>query len=249
MEFITILTIGIVEGLTEYIPVSSTAHLLIVGKLLNIPSGTFLEAISICIQSGAIIAAVWYFRKTIWYNKHLWGKITVAFIPTAVAGVALYPFIKRLFESATIIAIALIVVGILLIVIKPNDSDESVAAISYKQAFLIGCIQIVSFIPGISRAGATLVGGSFAGISRTIIVPFSFLLAIPTIFGASVVEIRNVEGLTTQQWYLIGIAALVAFLTALATMRFFIAVLTKKPLSWFGWYRIVVGIFVLLFLT
>jgi undecaprenyl-diphosphatase len=241
--------LGIVEGLTEFIPVSSTAHLLLTGTLLGTPKGQLLEVLSICIQSGAILAAVWYFWHTIWSNLSLIPKVIVAFLPTAIIGVTLYPLIKIFLGSTTLIAMALIVGGIILLFMRPIDTDTDVlAAISYKQAFLIGLTQTLSFIPGVSRAGATLIGGTALKIPRQTIVPFSFLLGIPTILGASVVELRHVPPLASGDWALIGLGTVVSAIVALATIRFFITLLTKKPLSWFGWYRIVVGVLILIFL-
>ncbi len=246
--FFKTILLGIIEGLTEFVPVSSTAHLLLAGKALHIPDGMFLEALSIGIQSGAILAAVWYFWKTIWGNRSLFFKIILAFIPTAIAGVLLYPIIKPLFTSPLIIAIALILGGIGLILIRPVEEDQKVRDISYRNAFLIGLMQIASFIPGVSRAGATLIGGTLAKIPRSVIVPFSFLLAIPTIIGATVVEMRHVTGLTHTEWFYIVFAGIIAFVVALFTIRFFMRLLTKKPLSWFGWYRIAIGVITLVFL-
>ena len=246
--YLKTLVLGIVEGLTEFIPVSSTAHLLLSGRALGIPSGQFLEAISISIQSGAILAAVFYFFKTLWYNRSLWGKILVGFLPTAIVGLLLYPLIKNLFDNTVVIAWALIIVGIVLVLIKPVDSKRNIVSLNYKEAFLIGLSQIASFIPGVSRAGATLIGGTALRIPREIIVTFSFLLAIPTIIGAGVIELGNVAGLSKGEYMLIAFGALVSFLTALITIRFFIRFLTEKPLSWFGWYRIVLGVLVLIFI-
>ncbi|HWC57438.1 MAG TPA: undecaprenyl-diphosphate phosphatase [Candidatus Paceibacterota bacterium] len=242
------LILGIVEGLTEFIPVSSTAHLLVAGRVLGLPQGQFLDAFSICIQSGAIVAAVWYFWPLVMKNLHLIGKVVVGFIPTGVLGLVLYPVIKSFFDSSAIIGVALIVGGIGLLLIRPINRTTELKSVTYKQAFWIGLMQVGSFIPGISRSGATLIGGSLLGIPRETIVPFSFLLAVPTILGASVVEIRHVSGLSTLQWGLIACGSLVAFVTALVTIKFFIRVLTKKPLSWFGWYRIAAGILILLFI-
>lgn len=248
MEFLILKTIilGIVEGLTEFIPVSSTAHLLLVGQLIVIPEH-LLEVLSISIQGGAILAAVWYFWNTIWSNLSLIPKVVVGFIPTGIAGIALYPLIKPLFSNTTTIALALIIGGVALILIRSNDTPTNVSTITYRQAFMLGIAQIFSFIPGVSRAGATLIGGTIVRIPRSIIVSFSFLLAIPTILGASVVELRNTPLLTSSEWQLIAIGAVVSFVVGLFAIRFFITILTKKPLSWFGWYRILVGILVLLF--
>ena len=248
MALLVIKTIilGIVEGLTEFIPVSSTAHLLLAGKLITFPQ-TLLEVLSISIQTGAILAAVWYFWNTVWSNLSLIPKVIVGFIPTAIAGVLLYPLIKPLLASTTVIALALIIGGIILLFIKPRDTEDPVNTISYWQSFLIGLLQIFAFIPGVSRAGATLIGGTLLGIPRQVIVAFSFLIAIPTILGASVVELRNAPTLTTNEWFLVVLGSVVAFVVALTSIKFFIRFLTTKPLSYFGWYRIAIGILVLLF--
>ena len=239
--------LGIVEGLTEFIPVSSTAHLLLVGKIITVPQ-VFLEVLSISIQAGAILAAVWYFWKTLWSNMTLIPKVIVGFIPTAIAGVTLYPLIKPLFSSTTVIAVALILGGIALILLKPKDTEQQVETITYKQSILIGIMQVFAFIPGVSRAGATLIGGTLAGIPRQMIVAFSFLIAIPTILGASVVELKSAPLLTPTEYSLIVLGGAVAFVVGLLSIRFFIKFLTTKPLSYFGWYRIIIGVLVLLFL-
>jgi undecaprenyl-diphosphatase len=248
LNFLTTIVLGIVEGLTEFAPVSSTAHILISGKILGIQSSVFFEVFTIAIQSGAILAAVIYFWKTIWSNLSLIPKVIVGFIPTAIAGLLLHGVISKLFQSTWIIGVALIVGGVILILLKPIDKEEKLKDITYKQAFIIGCAQILAFIPGVSRSGATLIGGTKLGISRGQIVAFSFLLGIPTILGASVVELGSIPNMSLPQWSLIALGAVVAFATALLTMKWFINLLTKKPLSWFGWYRIAVGIIVLIFI-
>lgn len=238
--------LGIVEGLTEFIPVSSTAHIIIAAQSLGIETSTFFAAFSVAIQTGAIIAALLFFWKQLWGDRSLFPKIIIAFIPTALVGLLLHPFISRLFSEIVIIAWALIIGGVLLIVLKPIEDETSLSTLSYKKAFLIGCAQILAFIPGVSRAGATLIGGTALGVSRALIVPFSFLLGIPTIIGAGVVEVATLPPLSQEQWLLIIVGALTACITAFLTMRFFITLLTKKPLSWFGWYRVGLGILVLL---
>lgn len=253
MEFaiaLKVIILGIVEGLTEFVPVSSTAHLLLAGSVLQMPSQAFLETLSISIQAGAILAVIWCFWNTIWKTRSMIWKVGVAFIPTAIAGVLIYPYIKPLFENQFVIAGALILGGIGLILIKPDETQETVSDISWKQSFMIGIAQIFSFIPGVSRAGATLIGGSLMKIPRSVIVPFSFLLAIPTILGATAVSLHSgVATLTGSEWALIGLGTLVAFIVAMFTVRFFIRILTQKPLSWFGWYRIAIAVIVLLVLA
>ncbi len=252
MEIIKTIILGIIEGLTEFIPVSSTAHLLLAQKLLGITDSPFSEAFAICIQSGAILAAIFYFWNVVWDNLSLVLKIIVGFLPTGIIGLALYPFIKGFLSNNMIIAFALIIGGILLIAIsgisKTADTTEKIKNISYKEAFYIGCAQVFSVIPGVSRSGATLIGGTLAGIPRNTIVAFSFLLGIPTIIGASLVEMRHVHGLTHHDWGLIALGTLVAFIVAITTIRFVINILNKKPLSWFGWYRIAIGVVALIML-
>lgn len=241
--------LGLVEGLTEFIPVSSTAHMLLVEHLLGIAADSnFWQTFTICIQSGSILAAVWFFWGTVWSNRSLIGKVIVGFIPTGIAGLLLYPLVKTFFASTVIIAIALIVGGVLLITLSPVEATERLEEVSYKEAFWIGVAQIFSIIPGMSRSGATLIGGTWLGIPRSAIVAFSFLLGIPTILGATVVQLRHVHGIVGHEWLLIAIGTVVAFLVAILTIKYFINLLTKKPLTWFGWYRIAIGIVTLILL-
>jgi undecaprenyl-diphosphatase len=250
MEIIKTIILGVVEGLTEFIPVSSTAHLLIVEQLLGISSTSFWQAFTVCIQSGAILAAIWYFWDVVWSHLSLILKIVVGFIPTGIVGIALYPLIKEALSNNTIIGLALVIGGILLVTLHPMEekSLEKIETVTYKQAFLIGVAQVFSVIPGVSRSGSTLIGGTWLDIPRSTIVTFSFLLGIPTIIGAGVVEMRHITGITHHEWMLILVGSAVAFVVALATIRFFINLLTKKPLAWFGWYRIAIGVLALLLL-
>lgn len=240
---------GIVEGLTEFIPISSTAHILLTARYLELTPTPFFTAFTVCIQSGAILAGIIYFWKTLWTNKTLIPKILLALIPTIVIGLLFHNTITGLFSNVAIIGWALIIGGILLILLQPNDAPEIAHTLSYKHAFLIGLSQVFSFIPGVSRAGATLIGGTLLGIPRSQIVPFSFLLGIPTIIGASIVEIKTFPSFEPYEWRFIAIGILVSGIIAYLTIGFFVTLLTKKPLSWFGWYRIVIGIIALLFLS
>lgn len=249
LTFFTSIILGIVEGLSEFAPISSTAHILLSGAALSIQASDFFSVFVVAIQSGAIVAAIIYFWSTILNRLSIIPKIAVGFLPTAVVGLLFHSFISTLFANNIIIAIALIVGGIIFLFLKPIDTDSDVSTISYKQAFLIGCAQLFAFIPGMSRSGSTLIGGTLLRIPRGHIVAFSFILGIPTILGASVVQIQSIPPLSNSQWTLITVGSLTAFVTALLTMKWFITLLTKKPLSWFGWYRIILGIIVLIFVV
>ncbi len=235
--------------MTEFAPVSSTAHILLGGKILGVPPSDFFTVFVVAIQSGAIFAAVIYFWNTVIRNISLIPKVIVGFLPTAVVGLLIHSFIAQIFASTWIIAVTLILGGIALIYLKPIDSNTDVRTISYKEAFLIGCTQILAIIPGVSRSGATLIGGTLLRIPRSTIIAFSFLLGIPTILGASVVELHSLSSVPNAQWGLLIVATVVAFITALLTIKWFINLLTKKPLSWFGWYRIVLGALILIFIA
>lgn len=248
LTFFTTIILGIVEGLTEFAPVSSTAHILVAGKILGVSSSVFFTIFTVAIQSGAILAAVVFFWKTVLKNLSLIPKVIVGFIPTAIVGLLIHSYISALFAHTWVIAVMLILGGIVFLFLKPNDSPVELVTISYKEAFLIGCAQILALIPGVSRSGATLIGGTMLKIPRSHIVAFSFLLGIPTILGASVVELHSAPTLSGSQWFLIALGTLVAFITALLTIKWFIALLTKKPLSWFGWYRIIFGVLILIFI-
>lgn len=243
------LLFGTTEGLTEFIPVSSTAHILLLARYLELTQTSFFTTFTIAIQSGAILAALTYFWKTVWSHTSLIPKIAVAFLPTAIVGLLLHSVITRLFSQTALIGWMLIIGGIVFLFLRPIDTEGDLSSLSYKHAFLIGCAQILSFIPGVSRAGATLIGGTLLRIPRSHIVPFSFLLGIPTILGASVIGLTDTQSLSPFEWRYILIGTLTAGVIAYLTMDIFIKLLTKKPLAWFGWYRIALGIIALVFLS
>lgn len=248
--FIKTIVLGIVEGLTEFFPVSSTAHLLIANKLLHMPDNALTDVLTIAIQSGAMLAAIFFFWKTVWRSLSLIPKLIVAFIPTAVVGLLLSGFVQSLLSASLFTALALILGGIVFLILKTNDElAPPLDTISYREAFSIGVSQILAIIPGVSRSGATLIGGSLANIPRERIVAFSFLLAIPTIFGATAVELWKAPSLQASEWFLIVVGTLIAFGVALCTMKWALRILSTKPLKWFGWYRIAIGILLILFLV
>ncbi len=244
--------LGIIEGLTEFLPISSTGHLLAANHLFGIEITEFVKSFNIYIQLGAILAVVvLYFKKLITNRKNFFN-VVMAFNPTAVIGLVLYPFIKRvLLENLLIVALALIAGGIVLIIFelynkKRGPQDKS---LSIRRSIIIGICQALAVIPGVSRSGATIIGGMLLGISRKDIVEFSFLLAIPTMFAATGLDlIKSDFSFSNNEWLLISIGFIVSFLTALAAIKWFISFVSKHSFSVFGWYRIIVGLLILAFI-
>lgn len=263
------LILGIIEGLTEFLPISSTAHLIIAGEWLKIPASEFLKTFNISIQLGAILAVVVLYWKKIWSSWDLIFKIGAAFITTSIIGLWLYKIVKNyLMENISLIAGALLIGGLAIIVLerfytkkmaKKNSLPTSVTlpekeleSISYQQAVSIGIFQALAMVPGVSRSAATILGGLSLGISRKNIVEFSFLLAIPTMAAATGLDLYENQGLLTglarQDLIVWLIGFVVAFITAIIGVKFFLRFIQKNDFSPFGWYRIGLGIIVFLWL-
>jgi len=259
MTIIQSIILGIVEGITEFLPISSTAHLIIAEKLLQIETTEFAKSFMISIQLGAILSVVvLYWRKllTSWINLK---KIAIAFIPTAIIGFLLYKLIKGfLMESFLVIAIALLVGGIILIIFEKKNyqladqnflnKESDLAQISYKKSFLIGLCQALAVIPGVSRSAATIIGGLSMGINRQTIVEFSFLLAVPTMLAATVYDLIKNGSVTTGQFDIWIIGFVASFLVAMGAIKFLVNFIKHRNFIFFGIYRIIVGIVILLFL-
>lgn len=255
------LILGIVEGLSEFLPISSTAHLILAGQMLGLPPTDFLKSLEISIQLGAILAVVIIYWKRVWRSWALVGKIAAAFIPTALIGFALYRFIKDyLLENLTVIAIALALGGLVLIFFEKyyskkhpagqGDGQTEIAGdISYRQAILIGLFQALAVIPGVSRAGATIIGGLSLGVSRKTIVEFSFLLAIPTMLAATAYDLYRTPPVLASGELAIWIAGFIAaFLTAIIGVKFFIRFIQRNDFTPFGWYRLALGLAILVWI-
>lgn len=253
------LIMGIVEGLTEFLPISSTAHLIITGELLKIPNSDFLKSFMISIQVGAILSVVILYWKRVWQNLNIIWKIAAAFIPTSIIGLIFYKVVKNyLMESLLVIAITLIIGGIIIFIfenwyakknIKEEASDLDLDQISYKQAAILGAVQAIAMIPGVSRSGATIVGGLAQGIKRQTIVEFSFLLAIPTMLGATALDIyKNPNIISSDNLVVWLIGFIVSFITAIIAVKFLIKYIQKNDFKIFAWYRIALGIIILGFL-
>ncbi len=253
MDFFSIFIFSLVEGVTEFLPISSTGHLMLVGHLLKIPPSDFLSSFEIFIQLGAILAVVvLYFNKII-KNFALVKKIIIAFVPTAVIGFLAYPLIKNfLLESLTTVGWALILGGLVLIVFeywyigKDKEPVVNLDSISYKQAFLVGVFQSLAVVPGVSRAGATIVGGLFLGLSRSAVVEFSFLLAIPTVFAATGYDlIKTGPTFSVMEYNTLALGFVFSFVFAILTVRWLLFFVQKYDFRWFGLYRVLLGLAIL----
>ena len=266
-ELLKSLLYGIVEGITEWLPVSSTGHLILLGELcpLNV-SPAFSEMFDVVIQLGAILAViVLFFRKlnpfapskSALEKKSTWGlwlRVCVAVIPSAAVGVLLDDWLDEHLYNYITVAVALVVYGILFILIerfKPADraAVTAVEGINYKLAFLIGVFQMLALIPGTSRSGSTILGAMLLGCSRAAAAEFSFFMAIPTMLGASLLKVVKLfaEGVTVTalEWGILAVGCVTAFLVSLAAIKFLMDFVKKHSFASFGWYRIVLGALVI----
>ncbi|MDD2681221.1 MAG: undecaprenyl-diphosphatase UppP [Patescibacteria group bacterium] len=259
MTILHSLIFGLVEGITEFLPISSTAHLIITSKLLGLPESTTLSSFLIAIQLGAILSVAVLYTKTILKNPKLILKIAAAFIPTAIIGLLAYKLVKDyLLESLLTIAIALLLGGIILIVLekyfarrkaKISETEESLEQLSYSQAAIIGVCQALAVVPGVSRSAATIMGGLALKISRKNIVEFSFLLALPTMLAATALDLyKSPPNLNGSELIIWSIGLIVAFITATLGIRFFLRYIKKHDFQIFGWYRIILGLIIILYL-
>lgn len=245
MTLVDSIILGIVEGLTEFLPISSTAHLVLASEFLGVPDSSFLSSFIIAIQLGAIGAVVLLYWRTLVFDLETMKRVAVAFIPTAVIGFALYKILKEyLMDNLWLIAGTLFLGGIVLIVFEKYYRREVEAThMSYTSAFLIGCAQSLAIVPGVSRAGATILGGLALGVSREKIVEFSFLLAIPTMLAATGYDLmKSASTFAGGEWELLFVGFVTSFLAAYAGVRWLIRYVQTHSFSIFGWYRIVLGV-------
>ncbi len=248
MTLLDALILGVIEGITEFLPISSTGHLILASHLLGIPDGSFLTSFAIAIQLGAICAVLVLYWKS-FLNIEILKRLLAGFIPTAIVGLLLYSFIKHtLLGNEMVVVVALLVGGVLLIVFerfhKENkEGADSVTAITYPQAVIIGLCQSVAMIPGVSRSAATIVGGLLLGIRRTAIVEFSFLLAVPTMGAAVALDILNsYKTFTPDNVGVIGVGFVAAFVVAMLSIRLLLTYIKTATFVPFGVYRILIAI-------
>ena len=250
---------GIVEGVTEFLPVSSTGHLILTSKLLGIVDSDFLKSFEIAIQFGAILAVVALYWKKFTSDIETWKRVSVAFIPTAVVGFLLYNVLKNYFlSSGTLVIWSLLIGGAALIAFelwhKQNSQKQDGRTelqnigISYKQSFLIGLAQSLAIIPGVSRSAATIVGGLAMGISRQAIVEFSFLLAVPTMAAATGYDLfKSAGSFEVGQFWVLAIGFVVSFLVAMASIVWLLKFVKNHTFIGFGVYRILAALLFWLF--
>jgi len=243
--------LGVVEGVTEFLPISSTGHLILASNLLRIEQTEFLKTFEIAIQSGAILAVIFLYRRTLLSRLDLAKKILVAFIPTAVIGFFLYKFIKQyLIGNSDVVLISLFVGGILLIGVellfkrKPQTSPKSLTFLTYEKSFVIGLFQSIAVIPGVSRSASTIIGGMLLGIDRKTATEFSFLLAVPTMLAATALDLKetNLLNLTTYQLTTLSVGFVVSFFVAMAAIKWLVKYVETNTFIPFGIYRILISL-------
>jgi undecaprenyl-diphosphatase len=248
VNFFQALLLGIVEGVTEFLPVSSTAHLILASNALKLPDTNFLKSFEIIIQFGAILSVVLLYWSRFW-KRDIFLKLVIAFIPTGIIGLTVYKIVKGyLLGNLTVTLWSLIVGGVLLIVFerfnKPGVTEADFSEITYRKAFAIGIFQTLAMIPGVSRSAATIIGGSAIGISRRTIVEFSFLLAVPTMLAASVLELIKGQAdiLSGGNIGVLAVGFIVSFVTAVLAIKSFVAFIKRRDFTAFGLYRIAVAV-------
>ena len=264
MNFLQAAILGIVEGLTEFLPVSSTGHLILASYLLNIPESAQLKAFEVIIQSGAMLAVVWHYRSDLFtlsanflrrknpdFTRAL--QILLAFLPAAILGLLLRKLIKTHLFGPLPVVLALLVGGVAMIVIERSlkkssaqTSQDASSALTFKKSFIIGLFQCLAMWPGMSRSMTTILGARLVGLSAFDAATFSFYLALPTLFGATMVDViksRDELMAVSSDFYIaILIGGIASFLVALVVIRAFLKFLTRYSLEGFGWYRIAAGI-------
>ncbi|MBI4458420.1 undecaprenyl-diphosphatase UppP [Candidatus Uhrbacteria bacterium] len=244
MSFFQAAFLGLVEGLTEFLPVSSTGHLILTSRLLAIPQTEFLKTFEIAIQLGAILAVLALYWRRFLRSPEALKRVIAAFLPTAVLGLVFYKMVKTyLLSNDAVVVWSLAIGGLVMIVFErrrrpPVVPVAAIEAISYRQAAIIGLCQALAMIPGVSRSGATIIGGLALGIDRAVIVEFSFLLAVPTMAAAVGLDLLKSGGFAAADAGVLLVGFIASFAVALAAVRFFLRFVRHHDFSAFGAYRI-----------
>lgn len=266
MDIIHAIILAIVEGLTEFLPVSSTGHMIIASSLMGISGDDFTKLFEVCIQFGAILSVVVIYFKDFFKSLNFYFKLFVAFLPTAIVGFLLKSKIDQLLENVQVVAFSLLIGGIILLFVDKwfaknetvqnkddvLDGNQNVSKeVDFKTGFIIGCFQCLAMVPGVSRSAATIIGGLTQKLTRKTAAEFSFFLAVPTMFAATAKSLWDEKELLMQSQDKIDILLIgnvIAFVVAYLAIKSFIGILTKYGFKVFGYYRIVLGLTLLILL-
>jgi len=257
MNFLHTIILGIIEGITEFLPISSTAHLEIVQNILGIPTTDFIKSFEIAIQLGAIGAVLVLYWRKLFSSWPYFRNIAIAFIPTGIIGFLLYKIIKSFLLGNIFIAAIMLVIGGVIIIFYEHRTRNKIADItpktvemlSVRELLIIGCAQSLAVVPGVSRSGAVIISGRMLGLPRFLITEFSFLLAIPTMLAATAYDLlKSGFSFSSGEWGNIALGFLVSFVVAFFVVKWLLDYIRTHSFSIFGWYRVVLGVVVLAFL-
>lgn len=248
MSFLEAIILAIIEGLTEFLPVSSTGHMIIASTFMGIASDNFVKLFTVAIQFGAILSVVIVYFKKFFQSWNFYMKLFVAFVPTGIIGLLLKSHIDALLENVWVVAISLLLGGIILLFVDKmfaKNEEEGLDEVDYKTGFIIGAIQSLAMIPGVSRSAATIIGGLSQRLTRKAAAEFSFFLAVPTMFAATAKSIWDEKELllnsSNNEMLLLIVGNVIAFIVAYIAIRSFISYLSKNGFKMFGYYRIILG--------
>jgi len=248
MSLLDSVILGIIEGFTEFLPISSTGHLILTSSILNLKQTDFLKSFEIAIQLGAVLSIVFLYWKSFLAERETLKRVLVAFLPTAIGGIVFYKIFKNvLLENSNIVLWALFSGGIFLIIFEllyreKENSIERISELPYSKSFFIGAFQIIAMIPGLSRAAATIIGGLALGLKRKTIVEFSFLLAVPTMLGAVVFDlIQNAGKFSFEQINFLAVGFIISFITAILSVKLLLRFIKNHNFVIFGFYRIILA--------
>jgi len=253
MSIIEAVILAIVEGLTEYLPVSSTGHMIIASSLMGMSSSPFVKTFTVAIQLGAILSVVVLYWKRFFQTMDFYFKLLIAFLPALVIGLLLNDFIDQLLERVEVVAVMLILGGIVFLFVDKlfqKNEEQGLSSVTYPTAFKIGMFQTIAMIPGVSRSAATILGGLTQQLTKKMAAEFSFFLAVPTMFAATAYKLLkfykegNVFG--QQEMLLLLVGNLIAFIVGMIAIKSFINFLTKHGFKMFGYYRIILGLIILM---
>lgn len=251
MSWFELVILSIVEGITEFLPISSTGHMIIAQSILGMENSEFLKSFIVNIQFGAILSVIVLYWRRFFQTTQFYFKLFVAFLPAAIIGFLLGDYIDKLLENVIVVAASLFVGGIFLLFVdkwfnKPDEKQE----VTYMKALKIGFFQCIAMIPGVSRSAASIIGGMAQKLNRKTAAEFSFFLAVPTMFAASAYKLtKTYHTITSDNITMLIAGNVIAFIVAMVAIKSFISFLTKYGFKAFGWYRIILGAAILIFLA